>query len=138
MTSADTAERSSQPWASSIGAITIVAEDLETTKAFYTRVFDQHPISEDDSSAAFKFGDLIVNVIDGPAAQELIAPGTVAPPSAGARFQFTLLVPDVDTACADLKRRGVTLLNGPMDRPWGIRTASFQDPAGHIWEITTW
>jgi len=22
-----------------------------------------------------------------------------------------------------------------MDRPWGIRTASFKDPAGHIWEI---
>ena len=30
---------------------------------------------------------------------------------------------------------GVTLLNGPMDRPWGIRTASFSDPGGHIWEI---
>ena len=22
-----------------------------------------------------------------------------------------------------------------MDRPWGIRTASFRDPDGHIWEI---
>ena len=32
---------------------------------------------------------------------------------------------------------GVELLNGPMDRPWGIRTASFKDPAGHIWEIAT-
>jgi lactoylglutathione lyase len=29
----------------------------------------------------------------------------------------------------------VELLNGPMDRPWGIRTASFLDPGGHIWEI---
>jgi uncharacterized glyoxalase superfamily protein PhnB len=29
----------------------------------------------------------------------------------------------------------VDLLNGPMDRPWGIRTASFRDPGGHIWEI---
>jgi catechol 2,3-dioxygenase-like lactoylglutathione lyase family enzyme len=27
------------------------------------------------------------------------------------------------------------LLNGPMDRPWGVRTASFRDPGGHIWEI---
>jgi uncharacterized glyoxalase superfamily protein PhnB len=31
--------------------------------------------------------------------------------------------------------RGVKLLNGPIDRPWGPRTASFMDPAGHIWEI---
>ena len=36
---------------------------------------------------------------------------------------------------AELARRGVTLLNGPMDRPWGVRTASFVDPGGHIWEI---
>jgi uncharacterized glyoxalase superfamily protein PhnB len=37
--------------------------------------------------------------------------------------------------CADLTSRGVKLLNGPMDRPWGIRTAAFADPAGHVWEI---
>jgi uncharacterized glyoxalase superfamily protein PhnB len=35
----------------------------------------------------------------------------------------------------ELKRRGAELVNGPMDRPWGIRTASFRDPAGHLWEI---
>jgi hypothetical protein len=27
------------------------------------------------------------------------------------------------------------LLNGPMNRPWGVRTASFTDPNGLIWEI---
>jgi uncharacterized glyoxalase superfamily protein PhnB len=37
--------------------------------------------------------------------------------------------------CAVLGERGVALLNGPIDRPWGIRTASFMDPGGHIWEI---
>jgi hypothetical protein len=35
----------------------------------------------------------------------------------------------------ELKSRGVELLNGPMERPWGIRTASFRDPGGHIWEV---
>jgi uncharacterized glyoxalase superfamily protein PhnB len=44
-------------------------------------------------------------------------------------------VDDVDATAAELKRRGVELLNGPTDRPWGIRTASFPDPGGHIWEI---
>jgi len=29
----------------------------------------------------------------------------------------------------------VGLLNGPVDRPWGMRTASFTDPGGHIWEL---
>jgi lactoylglutathione lyase len=37
--------------------------------------------------------------------------------------------------CAVLKSRGVALLNGPIDRPWGMRTASFRDPDGYIWEI---
>jgi uncharacterized glyoxalase superfamily protein PhnB len=44
-------------------------------------------------------------------------------------------VANVDNVCEELARRGVTLLNGPLDRPWGIRTASFVDPGGHIWEI---
>ena len=48
---------------------------------------------------------------------------------------FTMAVDDVDAMCAILAERGVELLNGPMDRPWGIRTASFRDPGGHIWEI---
>ncbi len=36
---------------------------------------------------------------------------------------------------AELDRRGVALLNGPVDRPWGVRTAAFADPSGHVWEI---
>jgi len=50
-------------------------------------------------------------------------------------MQFTITVDDVDGMCAELTSRCVELLNGPMDRPWGIRTASFRDPGGHIWEI---
>ncbi len=50
---------------------------------------------------------------------------------------FTIDVDDVDAMCAELRSRGVELLNGPLDRPWGVRTASFADPAGHIWEIAT-
>jgi uncharacterized glyoxalase superfamily protein PhnB len=59
----------------------------------------------------------------------------VATREAGSRLQLTIEVDDVDAICAQLAARGVELLNGPMDRPWGPRTASFQDPGGHIWEI---
>ena len=37
--------------------------------------------------------------------------------------------------CAELAGHVVVLVNGPMDREWGIRRASFLDPGGHIWEI---
>ena len=40
-----------------------------------------------------------------------------------------------DAVCAQLRERGVALLTGPRDRPWGMRTATFVDPAGHSWEI---
>jgi catechol 2,3-dioxygenase-like lactoylglutathione lyase family enzyme len=85
----------------------------------------------------FEFAGTLVNLLDTSAAPELIGPAAVAPPDAGARAQLTLRVADVDRTCSELTARGVRLLNGPMDRPWGIRTASFRDPAGHIWEIAT-
>jgi len=56
---------------------------------------------------------------------------------AGVRSVLTVHVEDVDKWCATLKERGVELLNGPMDRPWGPRTASFRDPSGQIWEIAS-
>ena len=58
--------------------------------------------------------------------------------ASGQVFEFRVwaaLTDDVDAMCAELTSRGVQLLNGPIDRPSGVRTASFKDPGGHIWEI---
>jgi catechol 2,3-dioxygenase-like lactoylglutathione lyase family enzyme len=118
-----------------IGALTMFTEDLDRSKRFYQDVFGLPAAWEDDNSAVFKFDNTIINLLKIPAAHELIEPGTVAGPDAGARFQLTVGVDDVDAVCAELASRGVQLLNGPMNRPWGIRTASFTDPSGHIWEI---
>lgn len=118
-----------------IGAITLFTEDLAGAKAFYQETFGLPVVYEDADSAVFSFDDTLINLLKVSAAPELIGPAAVAGPQAGARFQLTIGVDDVDTVCAELARRGVTLLNGPMDRPWGIRTASFTDPSGHIWEI---
>ena len=90
---------------------------------------------EDESSAVYNFGNTLINVLVSSQAPELIEPRPVAPESAGSRVQFTLSVDDVDATAADLAARNVALLNGPVDRPWGIRTAAFADPAGHVWEI---
>jgi catechol 2,3-dioxygenase-like lactoylglutathione lyase family enzyme len=122
-------------WPGRITAITLFAEDLTATKQFYVEVFGLPVHYEDDVSAVFNFGNTLINLLQATEAHELIAPAQVADPDAGARVQFTLEVDDVDATCAELAKRGVTLLNGPMDRPWGIRTASFRDPGGHIWEI---
>jgi catechol 2,3-dioxygenase-like lactoylglutathione lyase family enzyme len=59
----------------------------------------------------------------------------VAEQDAGSRFQLTIWVDDTNVVCDELARRGVELRNGPLDRPWGLRTAAFEDPDGHIWEV---
>jgi catechol 2,3-dioxygenase-like lactoylglutathione lyase family enzyme len=122
-------------WPKGISAITLFVEDLEATKRFYAEVFGLPVHYEDDASAVFNFGNTLINLLKASEARELIGPAPVAAPEAGARAQFTIDVDDVDAMCAELAKRGVELLNGPMDRPWGIRTASFRDPGGHIWEI---
>ena len=122
-------------WPKGISAITLFVEDLDATKAFYGKVFGLPVTFEDDASAVFSFGNMMVNLLNATEALELIGPAAVAAPEAGSRMQFTIDVDDVDAMCDELEGRGVELLNGPMDRPWGIRTACFRDPGGHIWEI---
>ena len=121
----------------SVGAITLFVEDRGRAKSFYERVFELSPVYEDENAAAFQFENMIVNLLATPAARELIEPAAVAGPEAGSRFQLTIWVDDADAVSKELAKRGVTLLNGPMDRAWGLRTAAFADPDGHVWEIAS-
>lgn len=119
----------------SVGAITLFVEDPRRSQSFYEEVFALPVVWEDEDSAVFKFENTLVNLLKISAARELIEPGSVASREAGSRFQLTVWVDDADAVSAELAKRGVDLLNGPMDREWGMRTASFTDPDGHIWEI---
>jgi catechol 2,3-dioxygenase-like lactoylglutathione lyase family enzyme len=119
----------------SIGAITMFVADRDRSKSFYEKAFDAKSVYEDEHSIAFKFENMIVNLLVASQAPGLIGPANVAGQEAGSRFQLTIGVNDVDAACRDLASRGIELLNGPIDRPWGMRTAALADPDGHIWEV---
>ena len=134
MTDAQQDSQAGRSWPRSIDAITLFVEDLDGARRFYREVFELPVIFEGDTSVVFDFGSAIINLLHVDSAPELIAPAAVGGQGA-TRFVITVPVDDVDARCAVLAERGVELLNGPMDRPWGIRTASFRDPAGHIWEI---
>lgn len=122
-------------WPGGIFAITLFVEDLGATKRFYQTIFDLPILFEDGNSAVFKFGGSLINLLQITEADELIAPVKVASPLSGSRSVFTLQVEDVDSTVKRLIAQGVELLNGPIDRPWGVRTACFNDPSGCIWEI---
>ena len=118
-----------------LGAMTLFVEDLQSSKMFYQDIFGLQVIHEDEDSAAFDFGNTILNLFTLPVARELVRPVAIASHEAGPRLQLTIWVDDADAACEDLRSRGVSLLNGLVNRPWGQRTATFADPAGNIWEV---
>lgn len=122
----------STTWPGPIAAITLFVDDLAEAKRFYQSVFGLPVKFEDANSAVFELPNTLINLLTVEAVPTLIAPAVMG---AAPRSVFTIGVDDVDAMCARLADLGVELLNGPMDRPWGIRTASFCDPGGHIWEI---
>jgi catechol 2,3-dioxygenase-like lactoylglutathione lyase family enzyme len=122
-------------WANKITEITLFVEDLQRSKAFYQETFNLSINYEDESCAVFDYGNTSINLLNQLDARELIEPVQVGRIGDGARFQFTIQVPDVDQVCNELEVRGVKLLNGPITRPWGRRTACFADPDGYVWEI---
>lgn len=125
------------PWPTRIETITLFVDDLTAAKRFYRDVFGLPFKYEDDDSAVFDVATVQVNLLRIAAAPELIEPATVGSAEAGARFLLTIPVADVDQTAGELVRRGAELLNGPIDRPWGVRTAAFRDPAGHVWELAS-
>jgi lactoylglutathione lyase len=124
-------------WAKRVFAITLFQDDLAEARRFYADVFGMPILDEGETSVAFRFPGLIVNLLAVGSAPELIDPAPVGARGTPARMMLTLQVDDVDAVAERLRARDVELLNGPMDRPWGPRTVTFADPSGHCWELAS-
>ncbi len=116
-------------------ALTLLSENLAESKNFYGKGLGLTVVYEDDVSAVYRCGQTVINLLADSQANELLEPAKLAPVNSGVRAVYTLGCSDVDAAVSELAAAGVELLNGPIDRPWGVRTASFQDPSGHTWEL---
>ena len=121
-------------WEKQIFAINLIVGDLERSKTFYREVFGLAPLDEEEDLAIFRFKDTFVALRHDPAHQS-------APPDEQLRLaqkgagQFAIVVEDVDAVGAELEAHGVTVISGPADRDWGMRTLTFADPGGYIWGI---
>ncbi len=124
-------------WHKGIAAITLFVEDTGRSSSFYQEVFELKPMHEDATDVMFRLDNTMLFLTKTSEAPRLIAPAVAGRPGNGPRHVFAIIVEDVDTVCAELTGKGVTLLNGPESRPWGMRTANFQDPDGYVWEIAT-
>jgi catechol 2,3-dioxygenase-like lactoylglutathione lyase family enzyme len=127
-----------ESWAKRVFAVTLFTDDLAESTRFYRDVLEMPVVNEDATSCAFRFpGGLVINLVTLAATRELIEPAPVGERGTPARMMLTLEVGNVDAVYERLHGRGVKFLNGPIDRPWGPRTATFADPSGHCWELSS-
>jgi catechol 2,3-dioxygenase-like lactoylglutathione lyase family enzyme len=120
-------------WEREIGAMTLYVPDLDRAQKFYQDVFGLDVRAADENTLMVRFKDMWVFLHKAAAAQEQL-PEAAAEARNGAG-QFAIIVEDMDAVCSELSGRGVEFISGPTDRPWGMRTATFADPGGHVWEI---
>jgi catechol 2,3-dioxygenase-like lactoylglutathione lyase family enzyme len=121
-------------WEKQIMAINLIVGDLDRSTAFYTQVFAMPPRHEDEDTAMFRFKDTYVFLQRGQAHED--APtGEVLDLAEKGVGQFAIIVENIDAVRTELEEHGVTVISGPADRDWGMRTLTFADPGGHTWEI---
>ena len=118
-----------------LAVITLFVEDVPACKEFYTTVFGLEVVYENADSAVVQLRNVVINLLTVDNAPTLVEPTTVGDATSGARALYTISVEDAHATARELEGQGVALLNGPVDRPWGRRTAAFADPAGNVWEI---
>jgi len=51
------------------------------------------------------------------------------------QLAFRVAPGEILTCASTLKERGVNIISGPTDQPWGHRTLFFRDPDGNVLEI---
>jgi catechol 2,3-dioxygenase-like lactoylglutathione lyase family enzyme len=123
--------------AKQVFAVTLFVDDLAATERFYHEVFGMPLVHKDEDAIAYRFPNIVVNLLLASAAPELIVPAAVGAKGTPARMMLTLEVEDVDAFAAHVRALGVPILNGPLDRPWGPRTVTIADPSGHCWELSS-
>lgn len=119
-----------------VGAVILFVEDLERSKAFYHDVLGLGVDFEDADSVGFKIEGLYFIVLQVARARMQLQGEPTATPRSGATGFLTTFTDEVDAVHADLVERGVDFFQKPNDQPWGMRTAYFKDPDGHVWELS--
>jgi lactoylglutathione lyase len=114
-----------------LGHVILYVSDLDASLAFYRDIAALEYRFTDAGYAEFGTGPTRFALYERRRAEWLTG-GAVLPGPAG---EVVLLVEDVDAVADGLRARGVPLLSGPADRPWGHRTVYIADPDGFVVEF---
>jgi uncharacterized glyoxalase superfamily protein PhnB len=106
----------------------VVSADLPRLLQFYTGVLGgeqvyQFPAEGVPAYVSLRLGQASVGLGHDPAYQR--APGTPA-------ISLWLYVDDCAAAVEEIRNAGATIIQEPVDQPWGEREARVEDPDGNI------
>ena len=110
-----------------INVVGILVDDLEAAIAFYVDVLG----FEKRTDAPFGDGGRFVTVAPKGAETELALSVRTAADDNMKLMAISYAVDDVDAVCEHLKVHNVEIVAGPVDEPWGARSATFKDVSGN-------
>ncbi len=108
--------------------------DVAASRDFYREVVGLVPTLDAGSYVEFAWGNLVLGLRSRDNATGQFG-ALVAPDRARLTHQITVEVDDPDALAARLVARGTEVVHPPTDQPWGMRSASFLDPDGHLFEV---
>ncbi len=121
-----------------LGYVVLFTEDFERSVAFYTEKVGLPMRLRAEGYAEFAVEGAKFALLSRSRLPEMVGHAHVGLPAPGSHeASVTILVEEVDRMHRDLSARGVKFLAPPQDRPWGQRTAYFEDPDGHLIELAT-
>ena len=122
----------------SMNVITLFVEDQLRSKEFYEQIFDVVGVDEGHGTVIFQFDNLFLRLLRREEAEsEMLGQVAIGDARAGTTVQPALSIDDADTLCRELAEGGIPIVYGPVDRPWGVRSAAFADPDGHVWQFSS-
>jgi lactoylglutathione lyase len=116
-----------------VGYVILFVADLERSTAFYRDVIGVPFKLQGDGYVEFATDGTRFGLYDRNRLDELTGQDATDPGRPGGEVVF--LVRDVDAEAARLRAAGVSVLRGPVDRPWGHRTLHVEDPDGFVVEL---
>ena len=119
----------------SVDYVILYVGDLDASISFYRDVIGLPVKFSEHGYAEFASGGTRFGLYERAKLRELI--GREPDGSGGPGGEIVFLVEDVDRWAEDLAERGVSVLSGPVDRPWGHRTLHVADPDGWVVELAT-
>ena len=117
---------------SSVDYVILYVRDLERSISFYREVIGLPFKFTESGYAEFATEGTKFALFEWARLPQLIGREAI---NGEATMEVAFLVDDVDREAERLRRAGVTVLSGPVDRPWQQRTFHLLDPDGHVVEL---